>query len=87
MTIHLSGDREQYVRSLVQIGQFASEDEVIDEALRLFQERDEQTKLAELRSDIAIGIEQAERGELATFDPHGTLARVRSRRVTSTKES
>ncbi len=47
MTIHLSEDREQFVRSLVQIGQFASEVEVINEALRVFQERDEQAKLAE----------------------------------------
>ena len=86
MTIHLSSDREQFVRSLVKIGQFASEDEVIDEALRLFQERDEQAKLAELKSAITIGIEQAEKGELATFDPLGTLARVRSRRVASTEE-
>ena len=87
MTIHLSGDREQFVRSLVQIGQFASEDEVIDEALRLFQERDELAKLAELRREIAVGIEQADRGELAPFDPHATLARVRSGQTSSTKES
>ena len=87
MTIHLSGDREQFVRSLVQIGQFASEDEVIDEALRLFQERDELAKLAELRCEIAAGIEQADRGELGPFDPHATLTRVRSSQTSSTKES
>ncbi len=81
MTIHLSGDREQLVRSLMQGGQFASEDEVIDEALRLLKERDEQGKLAELRREIAIGIEQADRGELETFDPHATLARIRSRQA------
>jgi antitoxin ParD1/3/4 len=86
MTIHLSRDREQFVRSLVQIGRFASEDEVINEALRLLQERDEQAKLAELRREIAIGIEQADRGELAPFDPHPTLARVRSRQIASTKK-
>ncbi len=39
MTIHLSGDREQIVRSLMQGGRFASEDEVIDEALRLLRQR------------------------------------------------
>jgi putative addiction module CopG family antidote len=42
MTIHLSDDRQQFVRSLVQGGKFASEDEVIAEALRLLQERHEQ---------------------------------------------
>ena len=39
MTIHLSAEREQMVRSFIQDGRFASEDEVIDEALRLLQER------------------------------------------------
>ena len=35
MTIHLSGDREEIVRSFIGDGRFTSEDEVIDEALRL----------------------------------------------------
>jgi antitoxin ParD1/3/4 len=39
MIIHLSGDRERFVRSLVQGGRYASEDEVIDEALRLLEEQ------------------------------------------------
>ena len=81
MTIHLSGDREEIVRSFIEDGRFTSEDEVIDEALRLLQERDEQAKLANLRRDIAIGIEQADRGELAPFDPQATLERIRSRQV------
>jgi antitoxin ParD1/3/4 len=79
MTIHLSGDREQIVRTFLEDGRFASEDEVIDEALRLLQERDEQAKLAELRLAIAAGVEQADRGELAPSDPRETLERVRSR--------
>ena len=39
MTIHLSGDREQVILSLLRAGKFASSDEVIDEALRLVGER------------------------------------------------
>ena len=35
MTIHLSGQREQLILSLLQAGKFTSADEVIDEALRL----------------------------------------------------
>jgi antitoxin ParD1/3/4 len=85
MTIQLSGEREQFVRSLVQGGQFNSEDEVIDAALRLLQERDDQARLADLRREIAIGIEQADRGELGPFDPHATLARIRSRQAASMK--
>ncbi len=68
-------------------GRFTSEDEVIDEALRLLQERDEQAKLANLRRDIAVGIEQADRGVLTPFDPHATLERVRSRQAPTAKQS
>jgi putative addiction module CopG family antidote len=87
MMIQLSGDREQIVRSLIQDGRFASEEEVIDEALRPLQERDEQARLANLCREIAIGIEQAEHGELAPFDPHATLERVRSRLAPDTRPS
>ena len=80
MTIHPSGAREQIVQSLMQGGRYASEDEVIDEALRLLEERDEQAKLDHLRREVAIGIEQIARGETAPFDPQATLERVRSRR-------
>jgi antitoxin ParD1/3/4 len=86
MTIHLSVEREELVRSLMEGGRFASEDEVIGEALRLLQERNEQAKLTELRREIAIGIEQADRGELEPFDPRVTLASVRSRRTVAKKE-
>ena len=87
MTIHLSGERELIVRNFLRDGRFASEDEVIDEALRLLQERDEQSRLADVRRDVAIGIEQADRGELASFDPHTTLERIRSRQSSATRPS
>ena len=86
MTIHLSGDREQIVRSFIQQGEFTSEEEVIDEALRLLLERAEQAKLAALRRDVAIGIEQADRGELSPFDPHSALERIRSREVPPSRQ-
>lgn len=78
MTICLSPDREQLVRSLMRVGGFASENEVVDAALRLLEERYE---LAELRREIGIGIEQADRGELSPFDPQATLARIRARQA------
>lgn len=43
MTIHLSGEREQAVRSLMQSGRYTSEDEVIAEALHLLEERNERS--------------------------------------------
>jgi antitoxin ParD1/3/4 len=87
MTIQLSEDREQLVRELVESGRYGSEAEVIDKALQLLEASDEQAKLAELRREIAIGIEQADRGELAPFDPQATLARIRSREATDTGQS
>lgn len=80
MTINLSAQREQFVRSLVQGGRYASEYAVIDAALRLLEERDELARLDVLRRELAVGIEQADRGELAPFDPEATLARIRARR-------
>jgi antitoxin ParD1/3/4 len=84
MTIQLPEHRQQFVRDLVQSGRYASEDEVIADALQLLEERDEQARLAELRHEIAIGIDQADRGELAPFDPHAILARIRSRQAGGT---
>jgi antitoxin ParD1/3/4 len=80
MTIHLSSDNESLVRSLIEAGRYPSEAAVIDEALRLLQERDDQAKLDQLRRDVAIGIEQIDRGESGPFDPQATLARIRARR-------
>ena len=39
MTIHLSEQREQLILSLVRAGKFASADEVVDEGLRLVEQR------------------------------------------------
>jgi antitoxin ParD1/3/4 len=61
MIINLQKDREQFVRSLVQSGRYASESEVIDEALRLLEQRD--LKAAEDRTRIeAILIEGLDSG-------------------------
>ncbi len=38
MTIHLSRSQEQFVRTLLQEGDYASETEVVEEALRLLEE-------------------------------------------------
>jgi len=80
MAIHLSSNHESIVRSLIEAGRFSSEAAVIDEALRLLQERDDQMKLDLLRRDVAAAIEQVDRGEGGPFDPLATLARVRERR-------
>jgi antitoxin ParD1/3/4 len=87
MMIQLSEEHQQLVRSLMEDGGFASEDEVIDTALRLLQEHDEQAMIAELRREVAIGLEEADRGELAPFDPLGTLERIRARQSSGERPS
>jgi Arc/MetJ-type ribon-helix-helix transcriptional regulator len=47
MTIHLSGQREQVILSLLRAGKFASADEVIDEALRLVGQRYQESAAAQ----------------------------------------
>ena len=81
MVIHLSEESGRIVRSLMATGRYASEGEVIGEALRLLEQREEQAKLEDLRREIAIGIEQADRGELVPLDLDAALARVRARRI------
>jgi antitoxin ParD1/3/4 len=67
MTIHLSGDRERLVRSLIEAGRFASEDEVIDEALRLLRQR-EDAEQARVLEGIRQGIEDMQAGRSRPAD-------------------
>jgi antitoxin ParD1/3/4 len=62
---------------------------VVREALRLLEERDQlrELKLEELRKFVAVGIEQADRGEVAPLDMDATLARVGSRKAKNPKGS
>jgi antitoxin ParD1/3/4 len=68
MTIQLSRDREQFVRSLVQGGRYASESEVIDEALRLLEQRDASHAQEKARIE-ALLIEGLDSGPSAPMTP------------------
>ena len=61
MNISLTPELEQMVQAKVKSGRYPSASEVVREALHLMDERDH---LEELRQLIAVGIEQADRGEL-----------------------
>jgi antitoxin ParD1/3/4 len=66
MNVSLTPELERLVAEKVKSGMYGSASEVIREALRLLQERDElrRARLEELRREIARGLEQADRGEL-----------------------
>ena len=66
MNVSLTPELERLVHEKVESGLYNSASEVVREALRLLRERDElqRMRLEELRREIRIGIDQADRGEL-----------------------
>jgi len=66
MNVSLTPELERLVQEKIASGLYGSASEVIREALRLMQERDQirRVRLEELRRDVSIGIEAADRGEL-----------------------
>lgn len=66
MNVSLPPELTRFVEEKVRSGLFPSHSEVVRLALRLLQERDEmrEARLACLREEVAVGLEQARRGEL-----------------------
>lgn len=65
MNVHLTPDLEEIVNKKIAAGGFHSPDEVVGEALRLMQERDEVVagREEQIRAGIAKGYASLERGE------------------------
>jgi antitoxin ParD1/3/4 len=70
MNVSLTPELERLVHEKVSSGLYNSASEVVREALRLLQERDELRGLRfqELKREIAKGTEAADRGELISGD-------------------
>jgi antitoxin ParD1/3/4 len=66
MNVSLTPQLEAMIRERVASGRYNNASEVVREALRLLEERE---RLDHLRSLLAVGLEQAERGELIEFTP------------------
>jgi antitoxin ParD1/3/4 len=66
MNVSLTPELEQLVHEKVKSGRYLSASEVVREALRLLEERDRirETRLEALRKEIAVGIEQGNKGEI-----------------------
>jgi antitoxin ParD1/3/4 len=60
--IALTPHFDEFVRAKIDSGRYQSASEVVREGLRLLEERD--YRLANLRSEIELGWQQSERGEL-----------------------
>jgi antitoxin ParD1/3/4 len=65
MNVSLTPELEKIVAERVASGRYASASEVIREALRLLEERDQ---LNQLRQDVRRGLEQLDQGRHQPFD-------------------
>ena len=79
MNVHLGSVFDQFVADLLKTGYYQTQSEVLREGLRLLKEREEvkQMRLAELRKEIALGAEQADRGQFV--DGPEAFAKIRRR--------
>ncbi len=70
MNVSLTPVLEELVQRKVATGLYSSASEVVREALRVLEERDElrKTRLETLRNDIGVGLAQLERGEMTEHD-------------------
>ncbi|MGH2615214.1 MAG: type II toxin-antitoxin system ParD family antitoxin [Thermomicrobiales bacterium] len=66
MNVSLTPELEALIRQRVESGRYSDANEVVEEALRLLKEREQ---LEHLRGLLAVGLEQAQRGELVEFTP------------------
>lgn len=73
MNVSLTPELERMVAGRVASGRYASASEVIREALRLLNERDQ---LNELREDVRNGLEQLNQGRHRPFD-NRTVERIK----------
>jgi antitoxin ParD1/3/4 len=79
MNVNLGTVFDSFIAELLKTGMYQTQSEVVREGLRLLKEREElkHLRLAELRKEIAVGSEQADRGEFV--DGAETFAEIRRR--------
>ena len=80
MNVSLTPTLEKLIDEKVASGMYSSASEVIREALRLLDERDQDrtAELQRLRAEIARGIAQADSGKNVKSDPEKIKQRVRN---------
>lgn len=75
MNISLKPEQQQFIKSQVEKGKYASVDEVINAAFRLLEEREH--RLEELSQQIVLGSEQIAKGQVT--DGEIVFARLQKR--------
>ena len=66
MSISLTPELEQFIQSQIASGKYSSTEDVIIAGIKLLEERERiyKGRFDELKREIAIGVEQLERGEV-----------------------
>ena len=82
MNVSLTPRLEKYVKKKVESGLYNSSSEVIREALRLLEENEtiKKIRIQELRREIAMGVDQANRGETTVLEVEKIKSEGRKRR-------
>ena len=83
MNVSLTQELIQVIKRKVSSGMYNNSSEVIREAIRRFDEYEELLyglKLDKLKTEIAIGIEQADRGEYSNRTVEDIIADAKSRK-------
>lgn len=76
MNVSLTPELDQFVAGKVESGRYNSASEVVREALRLLEERDQarSARLAAFNGEIGVRLASLDRGE--TVDPHDAQERI-----------
>jgi antitoxin ParD1/3/4 len=78
MTVSLTPEQERFIAERVSRGDYSSPEGMLSEGLKLIQAKEEyQERLARLRDEIDVGIEQANRGEL--LDGRDVIEKIKTR--------
>ncbi len=72
----LPPDIDQYVQDKITNGEFASREEFVVKAARLYRDMDERHR--RLKAEIQIGIDQADAGEVEDMDMENIIAELRA---------
>lgn len=75
--ISLTDHHDALIEAKIQAGEYANASEVVREGLRLIQERDQElaARIDAIKSRVAVGLEQAARGEFV----EGSVDQIRER--------
>ena len=77
MSLTIPHEYAAFIRDSVASGRFGSEDEVVFEALRLLQRHEQ--KLAALRAEIQVGLDDLDAGDASELDVEDIIRRGRER--------